>query len=52
MREEDIKLLEDNGWIVVCESPFELEDEEDPTSTASGSAAQFILETIQLLNEI
>ena len=53
MDEKDIKLLETNGWTVVCEGPFELEDEEGAyVGTASGSAAHFILETLQLLNEI
>jgi len=44
MEKEDIELLEDNGWIVVCESPFEIEDEAGAdVGFASGSAAQGIL---------
>ena len=47
MNEEDIKLLEDNDWIIVCESPFEIEDPNNPENAAQGYAAQFILETLK-----
>ena len=50
MRESDIKLLEENGWIVVCESPFELEDG-DGAGTATGSGADFILEMLKLFEK-
>src|SRR4051812_15805516 len=43
MNLEDIDLLAANGWSVVCESPFELEFEDD-YSTASGEASKVILE--------
>ena len=54
MRKEDIKLLEDNGWDVVCESPFELEmwDKERNGASicvgeAKGYAAEIILEELK-----
>lgn len=47
MKQEDINLLKENGWLVVCESPFELENAEDSSSTASGLAAKLILETLK-----
>lgn len=42
MRQEDIDLLENDGWIVACESPFEIENEEYE-SKASGLAADIVL---------
>jgi len=42
MNEEDIKLLEDNEWVVECESPFEIRHE-DGGAFASGCAADIIL---------
>lgn len=42
MRQEDIDLLENDGWIVDCESPFEIENEEYE-SKASGLAADIVL---------
>jgi len=52
--EEDKKLLEDNGWEVECESPFEIRTKDG--SFASGEAAYIVLdnlksETIQRFNE-
>jgi len=49
MREEDIELLEKYDWIVVCESPFELESWEDDicVGTATGWGAELILEIIK-----
>lgn len=47
MNEEDIKLLKDEGWIVVCESPLELEYADDPQSTATGEAAEFIFRILK-----
>lgn len=46
MNEEDIKLLEENGWIVVCESPFEIENESGD-AMASGEAAELILQHLK-----
>ena len=51
MREEDIKLLEDNGWDVICESPFEIEmmseDGMVMVGEAKGHAAQLILDSLK-----
>lgn len=44
MNKEDIDLLEENGWEVTCESPFELELIEDRSSTATGFGAHLILQ--------
>lgn len=41
MNKEDIKLLEFHGWIVECESPFEVRHEDG--SFASGQAADVLL---------
>jgi len=50
MDPEDIKLLEEEGWTVVCESPFELEmmseDGMVMIGEAKGAAADFILSFI------
>ena len=53
MNEEDIKILESDGWVVECESPFEIRHEET-NSFASGYAAEIILQALKLkkfLNE-
>ena len=50
MKESDIKLLESNGWVVECESPFEIRNIE-PWSFASGIAAQVILDELKELNK-
>ncbi len=42
MNEEDIKLLEENGWEVECESPFEICHEHCDAS-ATGLAAYIVL---------
>lgn len=42
MNKKDLELLENEGYIVVCESPFEIENEIDG-SKASGKAAEAIL---------
>lgn len=39
--EEDLKLLEDNGWEVECQSPFEIRTKDG--SFASGEAAHIVL---------
>ncbi|MHA1170353.1 MAG: hypothetical protein ACTSRU_21200 [Candidatus Hodarchaeales archaeon] len=44
--EEDIKLLEANGWEVECESPFEIRYE-DGGAFASGLAAQIVLDDLK-----
>ena len=46
MNEEDIKLLEENGWQVECESPFEIRYE-DGGAFASGFAAQIVLDELK-----
>ncbi|MDA3780203.1 MAG: hypothetical protein PF487_08330 [Bacteroidales bacterium] len=42
MNEVNIKLLEENGWVVECESPFEIRYE-DGGAFASGCAADIVL---------
>lgn len=42
---EDIKLLEDNGWVMECYSPFELRHEDG--SFATGKAADLVLESLK-----
>jgi len=46
MNEEDEKLLEENGWEVECEHPFEIRHE-DGGAFASGFAAQIVLEYLK-----
>jgi len=45
MDANDRKLLEDDGWQVDCESPFELSDKDG--SRASGRAADYVLSYLQ-----
>ena len=47
MNEKDIKLLEDWGWEVICESPFEISLMDEEQSQASGAAADIVLEHIK-----
>jgi len=42
----DEKLLEDNGWIVECESPFEIRHK-DGGAFASGFAAKILLDYVR-----
>ena len=44
----DIKLLENNGWTVECESPFEIRTEEG--SFARGEAASIVLSNLKNKN--
>lgn len=46
MSENDKDLLENNGWIVECESPLEIRSE-NGESFASGLAAQFVIESLR-----
>ena len=46
MKKEDIKLLEDEGWIVECQSPFEIYHEET-NSRATGYAAEIVLASMK-----
>jgi len=46
MNEEDIKLLEDNGWDVECHSPFEIRFQ-DGGAFATGLAAQIVLDDLK-----
>lgn len=41
MKREDIQILEDNGWIIECESPFEIRHEDG--SFATQQAAEIVL---------
>jgi hypothetical protein len=43
MNEQDRQILEENGWEIDCESPFEISYKEDGDSQASGYAAEIIL---------
>ena len=45
MDNEDIKLLEDNGWIIECHAPFEIRTKDG--SFASGSAAYIVLSDLR-----
>lgn len=45
MNKEDKKLLEDNEWIVECESPFEIRFADG--AFASGLAAQIVLDDLK-----
>jgi hypothetical protein len=46
MRQIDIDLLKEHGWTVVCELPFEIENEECE-SKADGLGAEIILRYYQ-----
>jgi hypothetical protein len=50
MNKEDIKILEKDGWDVVCESPLELEMWEDGelVAVAKGRAAAIILSNLKM----
>ena len=45
MNKEEEKLLEENGWEVECESPFEIRTEDG--SFASGEAADIVLDYLK-----
>ena len=49
MNESNEKLLEKHGWTVICESPFELENEDGDVAT--GEAADMILSLFNLFEE-
>lgn len=44
MNQDDIYLLETQGWTVECESPLEISLDDDPESRATGVAAELVLE--------
>lgn len=46
MKAEDIELLENNDWIVECESPFEIRYK-DGGAFASGLAAEIVLDELK-----
>lgn len=46
MNDDDEKLLRENGWIVECESPFEIRYE-DGGAFARGFAAQIVLHDLK-----
>jgi len=55
MDKQDIKILEKDGWDVVCESPFELEMWEKDSNgvnlligEAKGQAAEIILTNLKM----
>jgi hypothetical protein len=45
MNDEDRKLLEDDGWTIDCESPFEISDKDG--SSAQGRAANYVLDYLK-----
>ena len=45
MKAEDKKLLEDDGWDIDCESPFEISDKDG--SSAAGRAADYVLDYLR-----
>lgn len=45
MNKQDLKLLEARGWVVECESPFEIRHEDG--SFATGQAAHMVLEGLR-----
>ena len=47
MKQTDIDMLEREGWIVECESPFEISLEDDPQSRATGHAADIVFDDIR-----
>lgn len=47
MSAEDKQLLEDDGWIVECESPLEIVNQFDPECRATRLAAKIILDYIK-----
>jgi len=49
MNNEDIALLEKEGWMVECQSPFEIYHEET-NSRATGYAAEIILSSLKEFN--
>lgn len=50
MDPNDEILLQENGWIVTCESPLEIESE-DGYSTATNYAAEIILDYYKIIEE-
>jgi hypothetical protein len=52
MDKKDIKILEEDGWDVVCEHPFELEmwsdDKKVMIGEAKGEAARIILANLKM----
>ena len=47
MTDSDRKILEEDGWEIECESPFEISLKDDPESRATGQAAWYILHYLQ-----
>lgn len=51
MNKKDRKLLENDGWTIVCESPLEIELTDDETGdligTATGDAVTYIVEVLK-----
>lgn len=45
MNQEDRKLLEDDGWVIDCESPFEISDKDG--NRATGRAADYVLDYLR-----
>jgi hypothetical protein len=50
MKDNDIRILEANGWIVECESPLNIHHEETESS-ASGTAAYYVLDALVSADE-
>lgn len=46
MNEDDKLILEKNGWIIECESPLEIKNEET-NDFASGVATELVLDSLK-----
>jgi len=45
--DQDMQVLESNGWVVECESPLEIRAVNNSSSFASGKAAETVLESLK-----
>ena len=43
----DEEVLEKAGWVLECQSPLEVSLKDDPTSRATGEAAEIVLEALR-----
>lgn len=50
MTDNDRRILEEDGWTVDCESPFEISDADG--NRATGRAAQYVLEFLKDTSEL
>lgn len=50
MNDNDRRILEEDGWTVDCESPFEISDADG--NMATGRAAQYVLDYLKDTSEL